>query len=265
MLLKFPPSVSSHMEKFHIASFLTSNLMSVVTVTCIFLPSNWFSTSYSFCSKENTPLYPPAAPPPAHFTAVACRDHFWSEKFVFLALSEPQRRGRNRRKQALDLWAFLWPHERMLSEVALLLLVCLHVCVQGKPRSQVGSPLMGPGGTWGRMGIPIVAECLIVTVEALLRVMLFWRLWKFQSRMHRIKMTPLLLPGSWCYKHPGQCLLLQPCDTVVQLLSGSIYSIAVLILALPCSLSCLFFHRTFTGCLWDCISLQLEEPVNPGA
>lgn len=89
----------------------------------------------------------------------------------------------------------------MLSEVALLLLVCLHVCVQGKPRSQVGSPLLGPGGTWGRTGIPIVAQCLIMTVEALLRVRLFWRLWKFQCHMHRTKMNPLLLPGSWCYKH----------------------------------------------------------------
>lgn len=38
----------------------------------------------------------------------------------------------------------------MLSGLALLLLVCLHMRVQGKPRSQVGpaSPLLAPGGTW---------------------------------------------------------------------------------------------------------------------
>jgi len=40
----------------------------------------------------------------------------------------------------------------MLTGLALLLLVCLHMRVQGKPRSQVGPapPLMGLGGTWER-------------------------------------------------------------------------------------------------------------------
>ena len=52
----------------------------------------------------------------------------------------------------------------MLSGLALLLLVCLHMRVQGKPRSQVGpaSPLLGPGGTWERVGIPIDANTLAV-------------------------------------------------------------------------------------------------------
>ncbi|XP_036951161.1 thrombospondin type-1 domain-containing protein 4-like isoform X2 [Acanthopagrus latus] len=44
----------------------------------------------------------------------------------------------------------------MLSGLALLLLVCLHMRVQGKPRSQVGpaSPLLGPGGTWELVRTP---------------------------------------------------------------------------------------------------------------
>lgn len=63
----------------------------------------------------------------------------------------------------------------MLSGLALLLLVCLHMRVQGKPRSQVGpaSPLLGPGGTWERVGIPIDANTLAVRValhDALLSV-----------------------------------------------------------------------------------------------
>lgn len=47
----------------------------------------------------------------------------------------------------------------MLAGPALLLLACLHMRVQGKPRSQVGaaSPPLGPGGTWDRVGIPIDA------------------------------------------------------------------------------------------------------------
>lgn len=69
----------------------------------------------------------------------------------------------------------------MLSGLALLLLVCLHMRVQGKPRSQVGpaSILMGPGGTWEKVGIPIDANALPVRValhDALLSVSLFWAL-----------------------------------------------------------------------------------------
>lgn len=69
----------------------------------------------------------------------------------------------------------------MLSGLALLLLVCLHMRVQGKPRSQVGpaSPPLSPGGTWEKVGIPIDAKTLAVRValqDALLSVSLFWTL-----------------------------------------------------------------------------------------
>ncbi len=69
----------------------------------------------------------------------------------------------------------------MVSGLTLLLLVCLHMRVQGKPRSQVGpatSPL-GPGGTWERVGIPINANVLAVRGAlqgALHSLSLFWTL-----------------------------------------------------------------------------------------
>lgn len=60
----------------------------------------------------------------------------------------------------------------MLSGLALLLLVCLHMRVQGKPRSQVGpaSPLLGPGGTWELVRTPSDAVADLPTVS------LFWEI-----------------------------------------------------------------------------------------
>lgn len=67
----------------------------------------------------------------------------------------------------------------MLSGLALLLLVCHHMRVQGKPRSQVGpaTPLLAPGESWERVGIPMDAKTLAVRValyDALLSVSFFW-------------------------------------------------------------------------------------------
>lgn len=72
-----------------------------------------------------------------------------------------------------------WPHERMLSGLALLLLVCLHMRVQGKPRSQVGpaSPLLGPGGTWETARTPGDAAAVRGALHAdLPTVSVFWEI-----------------------------------------------------------------------------------------
>lgn len=73
----------------------------------------------------------------------------------------------------------------MLSGPALLLLVCLHMRVQGKPRSQVGPtlPLLGPWRNLG--GFPIDANTQVVrgalhksslSLFWTLSVVRFWRL-----------------------------------------------------------------------------------------
>lgn len=79
--------------------------------------------------------------------------------FFFGTLSGAEARKEADRRSSLDsvwtsvwvtAWTFLWPHDRMLSGLALLLLVCLNMRVQGKLRSQVGaaSPPVGSTGTW---------------------------------------------------------------------------------------------------------------------
>lgn len=139
------------------------SLLWEVGVCLLSLPAIHFS-SYSASSKKALfPQLPHGTSPSSVYNGGSYRSISSVVKEVFffgiLQVTEARKRlsetATTLAEARLTGLAFLWPHERMLSGLALLLLACLHIHVQGKLWTQVGeaSPLFGPGGTWETLGI----------------------------------------------------------------------------------------------------------------